>query len=152
MPSVWLCHTDTTPTEVGTSPIPPLRVCGSDELAVLHRRGTDRSRPAIIGNPGVGRHSGTSECDPRAATEQFCGRRNRGWGCHAHPRTVPGTINTRRRAEEEASRHASSSASDDEVGGVKAYVSSRFRFLTQVIMPVLWSRRAASAIEPVIDG
>ena len=125
---------DPAPAEVGTGPVAPLGIGGADELAVLHRRGAYRGRPAIVRDPGVGRHARTSECDPAAAAEQFCGRRNGGRGCHCHARTVPCKINM----QEFQIR-------------LNRWPNTRST-LAQLIVPVPFSRRAASAIEPVIEG
>src|SRR5687768_11939020 len=131
MSGIWFRAADAAPAQVGTGPVATLSIGRAEELVVLHRRGTYRGRPAIIRDPGVGRHTRTSEGDPAAAAEQFCGRGNGGRPCHCHARTVPCKIKMRE-----------SSIRLTHLRAVPA----------QLIVPVPFSRRAASAMEPVIEG
>src|SRR4029453_2502675 len=116
MSRVGFRATDSAPAEEGTGPVPPLRVCGAYEFAVLHGSCSNRGRAPVVGNPRIGRHARASECDPTATAQQVrdrCGgdrRRN------AHTQTVPTVLRA------------------------------------QLMLPVPWSRRAASAMEPVIEG
>jgi hypothetical protein len=123
------------PAEVGTGPVATLSIRRAGELAVLHRRGAYRGWPAIVRDPRVGRHAGAGEGDPAPAAEQCCGRRNGSWSCHCHASTVPCKINT----QEFCLRLR--------IAGWALMLP-----LAQLIVPVPLSRRAASAIEPVIEG
>ena len=51
--------TDSAPTKIGARPVTLLCVEGADELAVLHGRGADRGRSAIVRDPRVGRDART---------------------------------------------------------------------------------------------
>jgi hypothetical protein len=116
MSRVGMRTTDSTPAEMGTGPVSPLRICRADELAVLHRGGADRGWTPIVRNPRISRHACAGERDPTATAEQVRDRCRRDRRRNAHTQTVP---------------------TDP---------------LTQLIVPAPLSRRAASAIEPVIEG
>jgi hypothetical protein len=68
---IWPHRRETPPAHEGTSPVATAHGRRPDELVVLHRRDSPRPvGPAIVRDPGVGRHSGAREHEHVARRDQ----------------------------------------------------------------------------------